>query len=241
MKFEEFDKLEKYLNGELSQADKESVEREIALNEDLKEKLTLLMLTAEAVEASGVKEKLNQIHEELYTKNSSRSLIRQYYFIAAAACISLFLIGWWLYTPDLSNDSLFTQYFETYPDYVTSRNLEEDRMTEAMNYYNEENYGLAVSVFVEVKEIPELKEDAVFYLGMSYLTLNQVPQALEQLQKSVEESPKYQQQARWYLSLTLLKGKKNQEAIEVLSSIQKGQYRYTEARQLLIQLENLSE
>lgn len=234
MEFDEFDRLECYLNNELSDAQKYLLEDELKNDPELQKKLDQLKITGGATEAYGLKIKLDQIHDELYTDNNKPKIgIRKLYYYVAAACISLLALGWWLYSPTQSSAELYTQYFEVYPDFVTSRAIEESGLSKAIQYYNDEKYQLAANEFQVLYLGDSLKYDVSFYLGLSYLNTGSNTKAIKILNSVVENSDKYQQQARWYLALAFLKNNQLDKAKTTLLKIKPLEYHYSESREII--------
>ncbi len=238
MEFEEFDRLEKYINNQLTEADKEVLEDELKNDPLLQEKLDQLKNASEATESYGLKLKLNQIHSDLYPENQKTNS-RKFYYYAAAACIFLVTIGWWFSSSVQSSDELYSKHFEIYPDYVSSRTVDTNEIKAAFEYYNTGKFQKAASEFEKLHQNNSQNIDVPFYLGLSHLNDNQTNNAIKYLTDVVANNDKYRQQARWFLALAYLKGSQLTEAKAILKNIKAADFRFQEAQQLISEINHL--
>lgn len=133
--------------------------------------------------------------------------------VAALAAIS-FGAGWWIFgrqTPD----QLFAQHFATYENDVTLTLRSSDQPTEyaaeinplrtALNAYDQRDYKQSIQLFTQrLAERPQ-DETATYYLGLSYLEVNELEQAASYLETARINSDRYYDAATWYLALTHLR------------------------------------
>jgi len=145
-------------------------------------------------------------------------------WIAGAAAVILLLVGSYWYLNDDSTESLYNKYYQVYPGSVqksivrgdTSYTLEE----QAMQAYEGRNYQRAAALITSVIQTKPEDPDWPFYLGISYLELNDFKQA-ERYLKISATNPRsmYIKQAQWYLALSYVKNNQNAQAKEILNNL----------------------
>jgi hypothetical protein len=112
-------------------------------------------------------------------------------------------------------------------------------MDTAMKKYDEKDYGGAINSFDKVLLSDAGNYDALFYSGVSYLSVDKPDKAIFDLDKVLNKKDgKYYQDAQWYKALALIKQKENKKAKALLNEIVStgGKYK-TQAEDTLKQLE----
>lgn len=237
---EQFEHIEKYLQGELTDLEAETFENLLKENVELGENFELVKSSINAAKDKSLETQLESIHKELYpsAQNKARTKKLWVYLSGAAAIITILVTFWIIFQKErTSSDELFAQYFTPFPNYITTRNSPNEQFVEGLTYYSKGEFGQAIKYL----EGEDTDEDMRFYLGVSYLKVENLSQAIITFLELQKQSQKYQEQLRWYLSLAYLKNKESEKAIQVLRKIKKGEYEYVSARELLEHLNNQKE
>jgi tetratricopeptide (TPR) repeat protein len=179
-----------------------------------------------AVKLIALREELGHIIDtnELGTSIFRRGLI----WMPIAASLLFFIFYFWP-KASTSEKDLFLTYYRPYPNIVTTRS-EENPLTEALQAYTSMDYNKAIFLF---DEIFPATDTALFYRGLSYLSLNDYKNALLAFEK-VDTSSTFHQQLYWYKAMAFLSKKDRPSAILSLQRIEPNQYSYKEAREILM-------
>ncbi|MBC7874129.1 MAG: hypothetical protein H7Y01_09050 [Ferruginibacter sp.] len=225
------EKLVQYLDGELSQTEKDSVEQQLAADQSLQDELDRLRSTREAVKLYGLQQKVAGIHVQMMDQlqsqekkirpaafGSARKIMR--YSIAVAASLLLIVGGYMAYNfVTLSSDKVFASRYRSY-GLVTVRdgNTNETPLVKA---YREKKYK-------EVVRIIDTGEDKTtegkFLGGTAALELNDNEKAITWLKEVLESNKKtgksvLDDEAEYYLSLGYIRNKDYDYALDLLYKI----------------------
>ena len=208
--------LQKYLDNELSEKELARFEQELNASPDLLVDLDLYKEVDEAIadtEVLDFRAQLTDLREESRNSESGRRVFRfsrPWHYAASAALALLVAIG--LATVlgrPLSNNDLFAKYMKPYELVLTNRSVDNEAtqqwMNKANNFYLMGEFERAIDAFEEVLEINAEKIEADFYIGMSYMEIEQHRTASESLIKVIEHNDNlYIQKSEWYLAGCLL-------------------------------------
>ena len=230
MKMENFDTIEKYLLGQMSETEVRDIEARMASDSEFKTEVEHLKTMILGVESFGLKKKLkgrsigesvdNQTEDEIKVveMKSTRTISFQKLAIAASFTAILFA-GWWFLKPgDTGTNELFSDAFVTDPGLPT-------RMSESDNYdfydamveYKMENYEKALEIWAESEGT--IGADTLnYYMGMAQLNLNNYSEAEKNLATIDAESP-FSEKAKWYQLKMLIDDKKYEEAKKLIETI----------------------
>ncbi len=113
---------------------------------------------------------------------------------------------------------------------VSSKNSEsptDSLIKSGIKYYDEKNYPTATSVFKEVLTKEPQNNEALFYSGVSHLSLNEYGIAIKELEFVLKNTPnKFSDAAKWYLSLAYIKENKISKAKKLLQDLSAGNSEY---------------
>ncbi len=157
-------------------------------------------------------------------------------FLIAASFALVFAIGSYFYTSNkVSNQQLFAQNFEPYPNVmhpVVRGGENSTEIEKAFVYYENQDYYL----FIEALEKnPFTKPDYTFYLANAYLVKNNTTKAIVLLEKYLAYSTiQYKADAHWYLGLALIKNKEYTEAKKHLQEVINLHHFNTEKAKIII-------
>lgn len=157
-------------------------------------------------------------------------------FLAIAATLALLLTAtYWLFSKGPSNDQLYAQFFEPYPNIVApieKSNTSTDRRDEAFQTYELKNYKKALELFEQLNT----QDEAVhFYSGLCQLALNQPEKAIEDFKSIQQQDGPYYAPMNWYQALALVKTGRPEAAkpyLDLVIKTAKTQTLQTQARDL---------
>jgi tetratricopeptide (TPR) repeat protein len=220
------ERLVLYLDGKLSDSEKNTLEQQLAADKTLRGELESLQSTREAVKLYGLKQKVASIHgqmmEELKAPVKKISSIRRAirYSVAVAASLLLIVGGYLAYNFfTLSPDKVFASNYRSY-ELVTVRDggIEERSLLEEPYILKE--YAKVVSIqFDRPFTIKEF-----FLRAMSYSELADNAKAIEEYKKVIAQNEAaktnaFQLQAEYYLALCYIRNADYDFAIDLLNKI----------------------
>jgi tetratricopeptide (TPR) repeat protein len=208
--------LQKYLDNELSEKELTRFEQELSASPDLMVDLDLYKEVDEAIadtEVLDFRAQLNDLREETRRSENGRRVFRftrPWHYAASAALALLVAIG--LATVlgrPLSNSDLFAKYMKPYELVLTNRSIDSEAtqylMNRAQEYFLNGEFEAAIGCFDEVLEINANKMEAAFYMGESYMEIQQYKEASESFTRVIEHDDNlYVQKAEWFLAGCLL-------------------------------------
>jgi len=224
-------KISAYLEKELSSKEAAAFEREIAQDEDLAREVSFFSHLADAVQAEHdddlLKKKLEAANARWHQRQQEKTKViplRRIATIAATVAV-LAVAGYFIYQEVEENpEEVFAAYYEPLDDEILeietgTRNIIENPerkewLKEAQQLYSAGDYIAAQEVFEQVLEEYPDDKTAQLYLGVTYLELEDVQLAQEQLEEIINEDlynlelPEQQyawSAANWYYGLVLLK------------------------------------
>lgn len=247
------DRIEAYLLGELSPAEREAFELEMKDNPELLdavEEMKALQEELVALEREQFVDQLNQIRTELeegevqQTDQDTSSptdpppsvrKMPRWYFAAAAGLLLLIIPMYLLLKP---SDSLFEQYFTPYEDLYSNRGSAEEEIKLALKDYNDGQFKTSLPHFDAYLEQVPSDSEAVFYAGIAHLGAGQSQEASQLLETVTANGFLYQIQAKWYLALSYLESDMSDQAKTILKELANSTNSYqNKAAELLKKLE----
>lgn len=234
--FHDIEVIEKYLEGNLEGKRKEAFEKELRVNSELVEQVELYKKAIDELSNEGLRTHLKDIHNDLFMKSKNKQ--RWPYYLGVAASVLLLITFGYLFTNrGLSNETLFTTYFEPYPNLISTRNDAKTPFGKGMGNYSNHKYESAIQAFEEVSEDEQTSQDLVFYKGISYLALSLPNKAILSFEQ-VEHTTQYEEQLTWYLAMAYLKLDDVENTQKQLLKIQENSFKYAESIDLLKQIED---
>lgn len=215
-----FEKIEGYLNNTLSQSQKESFEKEILDNSELRkevEKHRELHFQLSDFDVLDFRKKLQEIESQIETKKGvSKKTLRYLRPLAATFLLLIGLSVMWLLL-NKSQNSLFENYYQPYPMEDVIRGEKPKVSTEITTKYNKKQYQeIIVDLEILVRDFPENDLYKV-YLGNSYLNLNEENKAISVFGLISENI--YKEEALWYIALCHLRTKNNKKTKIALEKV----------------------
>ena len=244
----QFEKIEKYLNKELSGEEQQKMEELIAQDSALKKEVSLhrdlsaFLSDTKGIELEG---KLSLIGAEYAAKYKQNKQSRRWTaWMAAASLLFVLAFGWWYNQSGVNSEQLFAAHYETYISDELERSNStalSNPMERGLDAYIKEDYKAAVRELegaIQAADAPDNSHATIlFHLAMSSFELQSYEAAKDYLNQLVGlKEGTYTQQAYWYLALIHLKEgnvERSEHFLQQLLSISaKGKYAQ-QARQLL--------
>jgi tetratricopeptide (TPR) repeat protein len=222
-----FEKLVRYLDGELRGEELKSFENTLAQSIDLQEELNKLVMARDAVRSYGLREQVAATHKEMMQElNSSprgastgktRSLFSS--AIGIAASFLLILLSFCIYQyATVSSSKLFTSNYQAYNLSVSRDN---EQASELERSFAIKDFGRFQQEFANQK-IHTVKEN--FLAGQVFLSIGQLRRAIDlfsEVSHNASEDNLLKDDAEYYLALTYLKNDQPEDAMKIFRQIKK--------------------
>lgn len=233
-------KIDLYLNGMLPKDEQAAFEAEIAADPKLREEVELQRKTFALLEAAAFEETRQQV-AELSANNNSRSGSRRMISIAASVTLLLGLgISYYLISNQYSNNSLYAEYAEPYPDHITTMGAGEQAVAKALEHYNQEDYAAAAKAFRTLADSGLYEDRFTIYEAVSLTNSGQAPKAITLLEDHLKTNPKDAIACEWQLVLSYLANNDGTKAKALLQQFLEHNegYKNTKATALLDELQS---
>ncbi|NSW93780.1 MAG: tetratricopeptide repeat protein [Bacteroidales bacterium] len=228
--------IERYINSEMNEAEKEWFEKELKTNEQLRKEVILRKKTDEVLknqEILDLRMKLNSIRQKDEANAPVGSTRKRPSLKYAAAVSILAVIGILaLFTNrKMSTEELFDKYHKLYEPATEVRsgqsNIESDFAT-ALEYYNVHDYRNAAIYFSKVTEKDPGNMHSTLLYGISSFENSNYPEAEKSFNRVIDDADNlYIDHAHWYLALCYLKTSEKDKAIGELNYIKKSTSLYS--------------
>lgn len=221
---QEFEKIESYILGLMTEEEKLSFESELKIDQNLRTKYEDIKILLQEVEISVLKESMDEFHADMKSSipivpiNSKKPFIWKPLAVAASLLFLLAITLWVFLGNTTENEKLFTAYYQPDPGMVTAMgtnsNYEFDR---GMVDYKTGDYQAAISRWEKLLAQKPDNDTLNYFLGSALLAVGDDKLALPFLQKTLETGI-FQKEASWYLGLAYLKSGNNAEALKYLQN-----------------------
>lgn len=242
---DQFEHIEKYLRGELSESEYKSFEETIDKNASLSEKVENHRILIRGIEL-GFNQELKQLLQQkeletqhLIKKKFARSR-RLYVSIAIAASITLILTTLFVFMDkSVNSEQIVAAYYQPYPNVESPVNRSDQNNQNAYALYEQGNYALALDQLNQLIISDPSNPAPVFYAGICLLEMKQAASALSKFEdiESLAEN-KYSRPAHWYKALTNLALRKNEAAAVILFDLSSGDDIYAEKSAEILEMLN---
>lgn len=210
--------FEKLLNGELSEDEQKEIIDAINQDDRLKKEFAIskeIHSFYKNERKNILKNSLKDLEKESEPLQSAplqidnkRFLKLKRYSAIAACLLGIVFLGKLMLSPDCSNEDLYAQHFEAYPNVYNPivRSHESNTVdidSQIMNFYEQREYKKSVDLYNENYNYTEEQNELNFYMAIAYMKIQDLDRAKEIL-IAIPEKSKYYEKAKWYLSLCYL-------------------------------------
>lgn len=237
---EQYELIEAYLAGDLSEADKTLLEREMQADSALQAEVNRQRDIRLGLRGLGIEKVLKQAQENYKTSLVTaapepvstpvvRPLLNWRYWAAAASVAGVLGIGYYAYQQTATN-AAEVAYADTFTPDSGDELLKEfpaDASADArqlfLDAFTKYKAGKYDQVIDQVKTLPDDKKTVhykKYFLGLSYLANQQPADAIPLLQQAqTSPSVKLRQKSEWFLALAYVKNQENDKALPILKRI----------------------
>ena len=215
--------LMRYIDNEMSEAEREDFEKNLTSNPALRQQLERLLMARNAVGYFGLAQNVEAIRKQWEGKSAPAGVdativpIKKYVrYIFAAACVVILAIGittTYRYFA-LSSDKIYRQTYIAYTPGNSRSEAGTPRPIEEA--YAQKNFKEVIS---RAQGVPLDSKDRLL-LGLSYLEVNNPPAAVQQFDIIRSGSdPTFREDAEFYLALAFIKNKQPSKALPLFEKI----------------------
>jgi hypothetical protein len=238
--------IQSYLDRSLSDAEKEKLEARLKAEPLLKTMYIEQRQLISGIRYSHLKQKLEQLRalESALPVIKERAqqgkqIFLQHYWkpLAAAACISIFVVTYFFLNRAQDPAELYAAYFEPYPNVFEPIDRGKidaaNKRSGAFQAYEAKDFALAARLFTELLE--EKKEPGMLLLlGNANLMLNNTKEARNNFITLINDFETHDLQGKWYLGLSYLKEGDVKSAQLIMQELSNSEYSYAgKAKELL--------
>lgn len=136
----------------------------------------------------------------------------------AAVVVLLIAVGFIISKISLNQKDVFAEYFQPYPDIITTKNSVDDPVDklflQGLSFYSQQMYDTAYALLKNIDEDYTRHDFVKFYLAQIALSQRKnLNAAEEELRELSQKNSTLTEQSTWYLALTLIALGKSQEAL----------------------------
>ena len=215
------DKIETYLNGEMTAQEEKAFDLEIEQNPELAKAVNNFGVANDAIELlieDNLRKELNQFKSEEAASNKVVSInknkpqakmrsLRSYLAAAASVAVLLGFFGMNWADNNYSNAALSKSFYEEGYNIsnVRSGNGDTNTLSEGLTAYEAGSFNQAITFFQSVQEGNPRYQEAQFYLANAFFENNNFSDASKQFQKIIDTGDvRYMENAEWYKILAQL-------------------------------------
>ena len=215
LNMDQFERFERAYQGELTEEEQQAFEAQLQSDASFREEYEQFVSSVAVAETHFFKD---TVAATLQAQKSEKRNKKYMYAVLTAAALALLIFVFKPSSP--SNEALFDQHFQRFPDLYQVRDTQQTNgLQEAMNAYNTEDYKKAIGLFSMV----EHKNDTLhLYTAVSHLAGKAPLKAAEALEKI--DNPLLLDQKQWYLALALLLQNEPDSAVVYLKKLENGSY-----------------
>ena len=238
------DQLFDYLEGRMTDRQRQEFERLLSEEPGLAEEIQDLQSLDMGLQAVGMEQlTLDMKDWEQEIDHFPPSVFTWKRYLAVAAVLTLILIPaiYVLTGPGQTSEALFLSYYQPYDELIISRSNEVDSLNlllaDGMEAYNRKAYEQCSDLLIQYLQKQPDAHRVALYLAIAQLELDLKDQAEDNFTRA-QKDPIFKQQAQWYQALSYLKFSETRKAKLLLESIinTENHYRKKEAAIILNEL-----
>ncbi|MGQ1911732.1 hypothetical protein ACT3CE_18385 [Marinifilum sp. RC60d5] len=248
MNEKDFDRIEDFLDGELSDEQLKKFEKDLLTDIDLKEDLQLHKEVDDAImenDIMALRNKLEAIETPSGAKRKRKIKFLSKWNLAAASIVLFIGIGSLMFLLDnknsYSNEKVYSSYYKPYNVVINTRSSDiavDNILVSALKSYESKDYRTALGLFQKILDKDSTNITSNFYSGISNLEINQYNKANRNFTRVLKHKNNlFIEQSEWYLGFCYLMTNERQKAIKQFNLIAQGNSFYkTKAQEILDKL-----
>jgi tetratricopeptide (TPR) repeat protein len=220
--------VERYVAGDMNDAEKKWFEKELDGNEKLRNEVALSRRTEDILknrDITALRGKLAQIEKQREINVPVGKIRKPAYFRYAAVITGLVLIGSVVLFSGrtLSSDEIIDRYYKTYEPPTTQRSAlptSNTDFTKALECYNTHNYAKAAILFDKVLKSNPKDMQSTLLSGVANFEDKKYPDAKQSFVNVINDNNNlFIESAKWYLALCYVKTNDKEKAVQQLKMI----------------------
>ena len=244
-----FDRIEDFLDGDLSQEQLKEFEQNLLDDSDLQMELDLHQEIDEAIMETDImdlRSKLEAIETPTNPSKKRKLKFLTKWNIAAASLALLIGLGSLMYIfndkSSYSNDQIFSNYYKPYNVVVNTRSADatvDNILMSAVNSYESKDYRTALTLFKQILDKDSTNITSNFYSGISNIEINEYSKANKNFTRVIKHKNNlFIEQSEWYLGFCYLMTNEKDKALKQFHVIAQGNSFYkTKALEIINRLE----
>lgn len=222
-----FDIIEQYVDGNMTEAERENFEQNLASDELLKIEYALYTQIVESVGEYFMakhKNKLRTIDLELDLENASTPKSRRIILFSIAASLVILLVSYFAISPLFNQPDLkaiASNYDEVDKGIPVLMSMNGDsQFSKAMNQYKQKDYQGSLSILQQLSNDKKNNDTLIYYIGINYQMLDSLQMAINYFKKAENfQYSIFKDKADFRLAICYLKLENKEDALAVLKSI----------------------
>ncbi|MFC7358020.1 tol-pal system YbgF family protein [Jejudonia soesokkakensis] len=206
---EEFEKIERYLDGTMEPSEKLEFNTRIQEDPVLADLVKEVRLTLLGVESSALTQRLNTYHQEMedVTTLAPTSTKNKYWLLGIAATVAIIFGVTWFMNVNSPSEKLYAKYYTVDPGLPTTMSSSDNfQFYDAMVNYKREEYSEAIKKWEALLPQKPTNDTLHYFLGVANLANGDNNKALNYLAKAAEDEESFlKSDAYYYLGLIHLK------------------------------------
>ncbi|MEI6062127.1 MAG: tetratricopeptide repeat protein [Bacteroidota bacterium] len=239
--------IEEFLANEMAPAEQVAFIKEIKSNPDLAEEMKLSQNIEAAISREGEIDLRKKLVRAIETGRGVKSEVKvvrintRKWWYAAASMVAVFACAGVLYfqvNHSLSNDSLFSQYYNS--ENVVDLTRGDQNIVEAVIKFQQKDFKTAAELFKNILDKDNSNIAVWFYYGISNIETNNSNAAINAFNTIIKQNDNlYIEHAEWYLGLCYLKDNQKDKAIDqfLIVANNPDNYHHQEAKNILEKLQ----
>ncbi len=227
---EEYDLIEKYLDGNLSSSEEDSFQKKYESSSDFREEADLqksLVGQIKKLRESDLKRDMGAHLSKLRAQESKESHRTGKTWLYAAASVLILISSFFIWNLNQQPSRDYIDYFQPYPDVITVRNTE-DSLSQTFSNYSSGEFEEAIAKF----SIMPPSDTINFYIAQCHISIAQYDSAIAYLE-TIPDHSIFLEQKRWYLGLCYLLTNDLENAELLLNEIKQGEFKYNAKQELI--------
>lgn len=235
------ERIQRYLDGEMSEEEKRSFREDLNWDPELSEELNLHRIVEESIKNRDEQKFRAKLEDSYRLYNEKKELEarvqssrRRLYISTSLVAAALIVLGVFIFTSShqVTPESIYNEYYSLMEVNFSSRSARMEsrnsNLESGIQAYVDHDFQLSkvrLEEYLQARSENELT--ARFFLGLSQLEMGNYPDAEYNFKKVSEgEFSYYQEHSRWYLALTYLKMQNISEAVPIFKdfTLQKSIY-----------------